>query len=180
MANINVGRKSGFIMRSGVRRRETIWAGITETDTVIAAALGAVITNSSGASVQALRPFTVVRTRMNWLLASDQSGATEDFGAGFGVAVVSDQASAIGVTAVPTPVTDIASDLWFVHELQFGLFRFVSGIGFEGVSGIQRTIDSKAMRKVEEGQDIVFVLENTSLSAGSESFLGGRILLKLH
>ena len=30
--------------------------------------------------------------------------------------MVSDQAVAVGVSAIPTPVTELSSDLWFVHQ----------------------------------------------------------------
>ncbi len=46
--------------------------------------------------------------------------------------------------------------------------------------GVMRTLDSKAMRKVEDGQDMAFTLENSSLSAGSTTAIVGRVLVKLH
>jgi len=39
-------------------------------------------------------------------------------------------------------------------------------------------IDSRAMRKVEEGQDFVGTVENTI--NGCQTITGGRFLLKLH
>jgi len=36
------------------------------------------------------------------------------------------------------------------------------------------------MRKVQNGEDMVMVIENSSLSAGSASFVAGRQLIKLH
>ena len=50
------------------------------------------------------------------MVESDQSAATELFIGNLGLAVVSDQATAVGVTAVPTPATDRGSDLWFLIE----------------------------------------------------------------
>ena len=98
------------------------------------------------------------------------------------MAVVSDQAEAIGVTAVPTPITDMASDLWFVHQLLYNEFTFADATGFEDRGQEQYVIDSKAMRKVEDGEDVVVVGESAS-GAGTGGFVmavGGRVLVKLH
>ena len=166
-------------LRQG-QRRESIWIGVTETVTTLAAANTAALILTLNATALALRPFTVVRTRLDWVIRSDQTGALESYQVALGAAVVSDQSVAIGVTAVPTPFTDLASDLWFVHEIVFGTFLFVSGAGFAQPASSERTIDSRAMRKVEDGQDIVFVLENSGISDGSFNKMAGRMLVKLH
>ncbi len=114
MANIRSNRKSGFILRSGVMRRETLWLSVDATRTIVTAVGGTLVT-SYGAGALALRPFTIVRTRLLIFVQSDQAAAVEATFGAYGQAVVSDQVSAIGITAVPTPVTDLASDLWYVH-----------------------------------------------------------------
>ena len=67
------------------------------------------------AAALALRPFTVVRTRANLIIRSDQQAASELFEVAYGETVVSEQASAAGVVSVPTPVTEDASD-WHVYD----------------------------------------------------------------
>ena len=181
MANINVGRKSGFIMRSGGRRRETIWFGGTGFSQAVATT-GTTLVLVLNAAALALRPFTVIRTRGVIGVSSDQEAATEDFGGSFGFAVVSEQASAVGITAVPTPTTDSGSDLWFVYEFLFGRFAFGSVASFADV-GNRRVIDSKAMRKVEDGQDMVGVVEGpgTGITTTGSLIKGfARHLVKLH
>ncbi len=166
-------------LRQG-RRRESLWIGIQEGLGTYSAANVVILLNSLNAAALALRPFTIVRTRM-WMVAqSDQTGAAEDWQVALGAAVVSDQASAIGVTAVPTPFTDLSSDLWFLYEVLAGEFTFVSGVGFETASGRAKDVDSKAMRKVEDGEDVIFVGEASSLSAGVKMTQGGRFLVKFH
>ncbi len=113
-------------------------------------------------------------------MRSDQTGALEFQDAGFGMAVVSQQASAVGVTAVPTPTTDDDSDLWFVYERMFNTFTFVTGVGFQSNIGIERLIDSKAMRKVDDGNDVIAVVESGSGSAGLTISSHFRFLVKLH
>ena len=132
------------------------------------------------AAALALRPFTIVRTRFQIMVTSDQVIASEDQGGALGMAVVSDQATAIGVSAVPTPITDMGSDLWFVHQQYHTAFTLVSGVGFDGRSGQVVDIDSKAMRKVDIGQDVVIVAESDTPSSGYDFTVGGRMLIKVN
>ncbi len=180
MANIRTAGRSGFIRRGGVRRRETLWLGGTVVRSTIASANSAVIQTSLSAGALALRPFTVIRTRGVFSVASDQEAADEFIDCAFGAAVVSDEAVAIGVSAVPTPSTDNDSDLWHVYERILDQFTFASGVGFQGQSSRMIQVDSKAMRKVEDGQDLVDVVETGPGSGGVFAVTFNRALLKLH
>jgi len=123
-----------------------------------------------------LRPFTIVRVRGMVAVQSDQVAAREEGAFAFGMAVVTDDATAVGITAVPTPITDQASDVWFV--LARG--HYGSGSGSLEAGFTEIPIDSKAMRKVGIGQDIVQVAENGSAAFGCEFDTQLRILVKLH
>jgi len=136
-----------------------------------------ILSGSLNAAALALRPFTVVRTHLELMLRSDQAAALERQLVGIGMAIVSDQAVAIGVTAVPTPITDLGSDLWFVHQL---MYCDESGLTDRSKDACQMSVDSKAMRRVEEGQDLIITVEASSISDGAILTSGGRILLKLH
>jgi len=172
-----MGRKSGFVRRNNVMRRETAWLGGTFIRTTLASTNAVAVSAQLSTEELAMRPFTIVRTRGIMHVKSDQSAASEFYGVQMGFAIVSDQAIAIGVTAVPTPDTDIDSDLWFVYESVFGQIDVTTDIGRVEVGHTVR-YDSKAMRKVEPGQDIVQVLECPLNSAlVSDSF---RMLVKLH
>ena len=182
MANVNLGRKSGFIIRGGARRRETLWFSGVGFSQGLAAPTSVALVASLNAAALALRPFTVIRTRGILRCFSDQQGASETYGASYGTAVVSDQATAIGVTAVPTPTVDNGSDLWYVYEFLIGRFIFADATGLMSV-GVERIVDSKAMRKVEDGQDLVQVVEGPSAGVtASGSTIAGftRTLIKLH
>ena len=167
-------------VRGGRQVRESSWVFVTETSSTLAAANTALLIGSANAALLALRPFTIVRTRGVLAIRSDQTAASENFSAALGIAIVSDQASAIGITAVPTPFTDLGSDLFFVHQMMANRFEFVSGVGVEAKSMQFLEYDSKAMRKVNDSQDIAVVLENSSISAGTNIFHAARILIKLH
>ncbi len=181
MALVHRSRKSGTVLRSSGPQRLTMWLDITTAEATLSGAPSAVLSNSLNAAALALRPFTVVRTRGILFLRSDQLVTGETYGVGMAQAVVSEQASAIGVTAVPTPVTDKESDLFFVYESLFGAIFIGSGAG-TGVptsgGGEFMKWDSRAMRKVNDDQDVVLTLENEI--NGVQVTVTGRILIKLH
>jgi hypothetical protein len=70
---------------------------------------GGTIMFSLNAAALALRPFTIVRSRFTYGVISDQAASLEDQVGAVGIAVVSDQAVAVGATAVPTPITDLGT-----------------------------------------------------------------------
>ena len=179
MANVIVGRKSGFIQRSGRMRRETIWIGIVETNTVLAAASNVVLFGGLSAGGLALRPFTVVRTRLLLNVKSDQRAVSENYSAALGISVVTEQAQAAGVGSVPTPYAELDSDVFFFWEQVAGQISVTSDIGVLE-AGHSRYGDSKAMRKVEDGQDLATTIEASAVSNGVTVFKAGRLLAKLH
>jgi len=176
MANIHRSRKGGFTLRGGVMRRESLWVAIAATQTTVATASTAVLFTGLTATLLGMRPFTIVRNRGLFHIRSDQIAATEDGSASYGLAVVSDQALAIGVTAVPTPETDKDSDLWLLFV------TLATSVAANVVSEMGKFVefDSKAMRKVEEGQDIAGSIETTTVSDGLIVYKTGRMLIKLH
>ena len=173
-------RFSGFrnrMIRSG---RKTFWLSGAHIQTTMAAANTAVLVSSLNAAALALRPFTIVRSRGFWTLTSDQTAATEGQSVAHGLIVVSDQAVAIGVTAVPTPVVDDGSS-WHVLDAAATRFTFISGVGVAFNTMPERyVIDSKAMRKVEEGQDLIQVVATSGVSSGAIVHTYMRTLIKLH
>ena len=165
--------------RLGFARRQTAWLFVSTVETTLAGSPSASILSFLNAAALAMRPFTVVRTRGQYMFLSDVSGgvAEESFGCALGYVVVSDQASAIGVTAVPTPVTDKGSDLFFVYEQGFNSIERVDATGF-GLVGTTVRYDSKAMRKVNDDEDIVITAENEV--NGVIIIHSARMLIKLH
>jgi len=168
----------GSFPARGRVKRETLWIGGPDADVAITLGVNAsTLLSSLNAAALALRPFTIVRVRGIIAIRSDQAAAIEDPAGAWGLAVVSEQASGIGITAVPTPVTNVSSDLWFAFQF-FADSRLFLTSGGQGAQLF--TIDSKAMRKVEDGEDIVEVAENGSASAGMAFNIKWRLLVKLH
>ncbi len=110
---------------------------------------------------------------------SDSVAASEFYDAAYGQAKISEQAAAIGVTAMPTPDLDVESDLWFVYERQMGFEQFFDATG-STTHGETFRFDSKAMRKVEDGEQLASVVEAGSLSLGFTFTVQFRQLIKLH
>jgi len=156
--------------------RKSLWLEFQPAETTIAG-VGQTLVFSLNAAALALEPFTIIRTHFSVMVRSDQSAAVERQMGGFGIAVVSDQAVGVGITAVPHPVSDLGSSLWFLNQLLFSEANTVT----DRTTPVRNyQLDSRAMRKVEVGSDIVVVVENISLggSGGSIFTLGGRILIK--
>ena len=170
---------SRFLVGRRGERRQTLWFdfGLAQFTLTVS---GGTIYYSLNAAALALRPFTVIRSRFEMMIRSDQVGASEDQFGAFGFAIVSDQAVAVGVSAVPTPVTDLGSDLWFVHQPMLHSMAFASSSGFDTNRGARYSVDSKAMRKVEDGQDLVGVGEFATGGSGLNISVMGRMLVKTH
>ena len=123
----------------------------------------------------AKRPFTVTRTVGSLYVQSDQVAASENPFGSIGMMVVSDQAITTGITAVPDPVSQAASDGWFLYR-SFG----VQGGPIGGQEVFEFKFDSRAQRKVEEGFDIAVVVGNSAAAAlGIRFSINFRMLVKL-
>jgi len=176
---VHMARKSGFIRRGNRMVRETMWVGSTETITALGSASTASIINTLGAGLLAIRPFTIVRTHGFFGIRSDQSAADESYDAALGDCVVSDEAAAIGVTAIPLPWTGLGSDLFYNHQMLMGRFEVATAVGVVPLRPWMH-YQSKAMRKVNDDQDIMTVIQTSSISSGVIVHHAARALIKLH
>ena len=159
-------------------RRETSWFDIEPSANAVGTSQFA-ITHLMTAVELAKRPFTVTRTRLEVMIATDQASASEAQIGAVGLCVVSSQAAAIGVTAVPTPISDMGSDLWFVHHVLMSQVLFATVVGITEI-GRKYSIDSRAMRKVNDDQEIIVVVESAATSDGFNIDIAGRLLIKEH
>jgi len=173
-----VGR---LIQRSGVIRgrvgpkRKTDWIASAISPGMTALASGAAVIQQSFASGG--EPFTVVRTRGLFVAKSDQVAASEEPNGAFGMEIVSSPALAAGVASVPTPLTEQPSELWFVWEAYQAVVDVAAGAG--QVLSVVR-FDSKAQRKVQSGEQIIVVIENSASGFGIVFSMSFRMLLMLH
>ena len=173
-----MARKSGFVRRNGVMRREMVWLDTIVASVTLASPSAVALVTTLNAAALAARPFTVVRSRGFLQVKSDQIAAQETFQVGYGQIVVTDIASAAGVASVPTPEVEVASD-WQTYQWAAGALGFVTGAGIWN-DGIFVEFDSKAMRKVDQGDDLIEVVEASSVSLGATVKIFNRTLIKLH
>ncbi len=181
MANIYTGRKSGNVLRRGSFQRSTIWSGTGMSQIALASATAIQINTFTAAFIADTAPFTIIRTRGLFTCLSDQSIATEEQEVILTHAVVTAQASAIGVTAVPTGLTDSDSDSFFVYEVIMSAYQFTLGsvVAADGFAA-RKYYDSKAMRKLEDSDQLSVVIESSATSEGMIVQSQFRTLLKLH
>ncbi len=159
-------------------RREMVWFGNgLATGTTSA---GNTLLSTLNAAALALRPFTVVRTRLTILIQSDQSATSEAVQGVYSRQVVKETAAAIGVSAIPGGVDEPDADFYVYQPLMFN-FEFSTAAGEELLIGHANYwhVDSKSMRKVGIDETIVGVLDlRTAL--GTIIAIEGRSLVKLH
>ncbi len=94
--------------------RSMIWLNATITRATLTTNTAQLIGQLNAAALL-LRPFTIVRTRVQILFISDQTVASEFPAGALGFITVKQPASAIGITAMPTPLTESQAD-WFVYQ----------------------------------------------------------------
>ena len=85
------------------QRRKTFWLAGAVVRSMLTSASDAALITSLNAAALALRPFTIIRSRGFMHMVSDQIVGTENVVCAFGKIVVSDEAVAVGVSAVPSP-----------------------------------------------------------------------------
>ncbi len=162
----------------GFTKRGTFW-GRSPADAAATGLAGQTAVLDSTA-VPVVEGETIVRTRGQILIASDQSSATESYAGAVGMCIATDQAVAVGVGSIPTLYSDQDSDLWFVHQY------FAGGILFKDATGVNPNrftsfpFDSKGMRKFVTGTTLCVVVENgSSAGTGIEYWLQFAMLFKV-
>ena len=116
---------------------------------------------------------TIERVRAMLSVITDAPSADEAWSGAFGMIIVSDDAEAIGITALPGPITD-ADAPWFVYVP----FTNIGTSATFDIESSQVEIDSKARRIVNTSQVIVAVLENAT-SLGFSAMVAGRMLSRI-
>jgi len=133
-----------------------------------------------GSGAQALQDgLTIVRVRGNFQAFLTAGAAGDGFHCALGMAIVSVDAFAIGVTAVPNPIADMDWGGWLYHRF-YDVHCPVTFVGRETPTSIQFQVDSKAMRKIGVNEVLFMGLEMVEIGTSSmTTFFESRILLKL-
>ena len=127
---------------------------------------------------------TIVRTRGELLLVLLSSSAAQTgMQWAAGLAVVSQKAATLGVTAIPGPLTEMDWDGWLWHSQ--GSLKTSGGMAANTIDGgpnsmVRVPIDSKAMRKFGDETGFVGMLETVEVGTSTlHAELRTRFLVKL-
>jgi len=160
-------------------RRKNSWEEGPGGVTVTSVSSVASVILGSGAQVTQ-DGLTLVRTRglFTFAAASVGAAATDQMLGAVGIGVVTAEAFAIGVTAVPVPITTQGWDGWiYWSPLQLSPSQNAASPG----AYIVKEVDSRAMRKLRLG-DTIYAALQISLDGGTlsyQTYFDSRLLLKL-
>ena len=156
-------------------RRQTQWIALTVNWTNFSASTFVNMGQFAQAQLVNLVPFTIVRTVGICCVSIDPNPIlNQDFSMAFGGCVAREQSG----NQLPAPFANADSDAWFWH--QFAAMEYETDTGGDNVISMQIPVDSKAQRKVSDGDKISFLAQGGSAADGFEAALYLRILLKLH
>jgi len=164
---------------SGRSKRSTTWSicSVPTGMSNLAAATKSLAISVPSTTLLDLIPFTITRTVGKVAISSDQLAATEEQIGAFGFGLINDVAGAIGVSGIPGPATNCGWPGWFVHQFFSRRLAIVTAIG-SLIDTTEYVFDSRAMRKIEAEQDLVFVVENFHATAGLRFAASFRMLIK--
>ena len=166
-------------------KRFTSWAFGTGGVTVqTISSTGKTILGSGLVLAAGMDVATIVRTRGYLFAGITGAGAALDsFHCAFGVAIVSTEAFVAGVASIPGPLTELDWNGWMVHQT-FKVMQktTISDDNFGPGTLYTSEVDSKAMRKFNDNETLVAVLEVVEVGTGPSMRVmwDSRILLKLH
>ena len=173
------GSRRSFPSKSN--RRRTSWEeGPGGTTLTSSAGSNTNIVGSGAAANEDGLTLLRLRGRLNAVLAVC-SAAGDGFQGAFGIGIVKAPAFAIGITAVPSPITEQNDEDWLY-------WTPISCHGGDATAGsrnwdrslIDTVVDTKAMRKLNAGDTIYSVLEVIEIgTAELDLFFDSRILVAI-
>jgi len=162
--------------RSNVRRTPNRgWAGSVASVGTSIAANSRVLLSSFALDNDGIDE-TILRVVGSFGIASDQVAASELQLGAVGMCVVTDAAVAVGITALPDPVTDAGDDVWFFYKSFSFSFEVISAVGIRPDMTHMLEFDQKAKRIVHSGQSVVIVASNAHATNGYNISFNSRIL----
>ena len=142
---------------------------------------GSTILNA-GAQSQ-LDDITLMRTRggAHIFLNGAATGAGAGFHGAIGIGIVTSEAFAIGITAIPVPITNLDWDGWLYHsffDVHVGSSAPAGPID-SASSSVRLDVDSKAMRKLTGGDTIYAAVQvEEAGTAVVDIYFESRLLIK--
>ena len=165
--------------RSAVRRRTGWDEGPGSQSPAAITTTGQSFLGAASASLQ--DGLTVARIRgLLSFVQTVTTAAGDGFHGAVGIGITTIDAIAIGATATPGPITESSWDGWLWHQFFDTRQSVASGAAVDALTPQLFTIDSKAMRKIDEAMAIFAMIERTEVGTASMSvLLDSRMLLFL-
>ena len=122
---------------------------------------------------------TILRVVGGIAIQSDQLSAVETQSGAVGMCLVTDTAVAVGITALPDPVTDVQDDVWFFYQSFATQLFFSTAVAFDAQGSTWFPFDSKAKRIFHSGQTVAVVIANSHATHGLKVQFNFRMLTQV-
>ena len=99
---------------------------------------------------------TLLRTRGEVVASIDGPTDGDKTCVGMGLIVVTEEQTTVGVSAVPNPLSDLDAE-WIWHGFLLLMAQGATEDSNVVTNAVRLTVDSKAMRKIKQTQDIVLI-----------------------
>ena len=162
-------RGRAFVPR-GRRVQNMTWAGLFPVSPQLVPAGNKLLLGSFVISGDFDETITRSRGSVTWV--SDQVASTESPTGALGLIVVSEDAFAIGITAIPDPVFDVDNDGWLMWVPLTTYQRSAE------ITPNPKEFDSKGQRIVRDGSRVVLVAANAHATEGAAISVAIRVLAR--
>ena len=182
MARPFTGRSRSTQNFSRGPRRKTSWIIGPKQDTTSKSVAGASLWATGIQTGQDGNTIVRIRGQISGVLEVVTAVGDGFDNSAFGIGLVTDEAFAAGVTSIPGPLSDDDWDGWMWHQFLGPIIgQSVTELGVAPMEAFRFDIDSKSMRKFEEGMTVVGVIELGSETGAATLKWGGRtrMLIKL-
>ena len=156
MANL---RRSRFNSRGP--RRQVTWISPADQGYLAVGANAKVLMASFDPVATGMEKPTIIRNRGELSVRPTSFASDAGIVGAYGMAIVSDQAAAIGITAIPGPFTEAEWDGWLVWH-SFSMFLEFGDATGRFMADRAIIVDSKGMRKISDNETLVVVAESQS------------------
>ncbi len=154
-------------------RRQAAWSSVSIL-TRAAASNSPTLGNQNVGAV-ALERSTIARIRGNAYVHMDAGAALDSINVALGLIIVPDEAFAAGIGSVPSPLIDSESS-WIWHSyFPMGPAVTATDDGGDISRNMRIVIDSKAQRKIQTDEVLIFVWDAAVIS-GSPTFDGQAVV----
>ena len=125
-------------------------------------------------------PLTIVRTHGQMSLALFTAAAAGDgFLVAVGQGIVSEDAFAVGTTALPGPLTDPEWPGWYYHRIVYMISMDATPAGSDVLTQVSLNLETKGMRKLGLNEITMLIIEVIEIGTATMEVFGlTRVLFK--